>query len=61
MPCYGQAFYRQYRRRLQYDPIGALHMLRDKKAEEITKIDLTLACYGLVRDEVRKVRKEERN
>lgn len=61
MSCYGQAFYQNYQRRLKYDPIGALHMLRDKKHEEIEKIDIMLACYGMVREEAKPVEKEERN
>jgi hypothetical protein len=48
-------------RRLSYDPIGALHMLRMKKQEEIKKIDLVLACYGMERETAHKVPKEERN
>lgn len=61
MSCYGRAFYEQYKRRLKYDPIGALHFLRKKKDYEIRKIDLTLAAYGLVRQEAQGMRKEERN
>jgi hypothetical protein len=59
--CYGQAFYQNYQRRLKFDPIGALHMLREKKHEEIKKIDIALACYGMVREEAQTVEKESRN
>ena len=61
MSCYGQSFYRQYLIRLTYDPIGALHMLRSKKESKIKKIDITLACYGLRRDEAQPVEKESSN
>ena len=59
--CYGKAFYEQYKRRLQYDPIGALHMLRNKKESEVRKIDLVLAAYGLERECPRPVVKERSN
>ena len=61
MSCYGRAFYEQYRKRLKYDPIGALSMLRAHKNRHVNQIDRELARVGFVRQEPEPMKKEERN
>ncbi len=50
--CFGPSFYREYLRRLAIDPVGALHMLRERKHAETDKIDSALARAGFTRIEV---------